>query len=40
MKIVVLQAGHLWIFSNEVDTAQTPLPKFKAGELVAGACAQ
>jgi 23S rRNA (cytosine1962-C5)-methyltransferase len=29
-----LHAGHLWIFSNEVDTAQSPLPKFKAGELV------
>ncbi len=29
-----LHAGHLWIFSNEVDTAQTPLPKFTAGELV------
>ncbi|HEX3602566.1 MAG TPA: class I SAM-dependent rRNA methyltransferase [Steroidobacteraceae bacterium] len=29
-----LHGGHLWIFSNEVDTAQTPLPKFKAGELV------
>ena len=29
-----LQAGHLWIFSNEVDTQQTPLTKFKAGELV------
>ena len=29
-----LHAGHLWIFSNEVDTAQTPLPKFKPGELV------
>jgi 23S rRNA (cytosine1962-C5)-methyltransferase len=29
-----LHAGHLWIFSNEVDTSQTPLPKFKAGELV------
>jgi 23S rRNA (cytosine1962-C5)-methyltransferase len=29
-----LHAGHLWIFSNEVDTAQTPLPKFAAGELV------
>src|SRR5260370_41986764 len=28
-----LHAGHLWIFSNEVDTQQTPLPKFKAGEL-------
>src|SRR5208337_5229561 len=29
-----LHAGHLWIFSNEVDTQQTPLLKFKAGELV------
>lgn len=29
-----LNAGHLWIFSNEVDTDQTPLPKFKPGELV------
>jgi 23S rRNA (cytosine1962-C5)-methyltransferase len=29
-----LHAGHLWIFSNEVDTQQTPLGKFKAGELV------
>jgi 23S rRNA (cytosine1962-C5)-methyltransferase len=29
-----LHAGHLWIFSNEVDTQQTPLTKFEAGELV------
>src|ERR1700688_3285396 len=29
-----LHAGHLWIFSNEVDTGQTPLTKFKAGDLV------
>jgi 23S rRNA (cytosine1962-C5)-methyltransferase len=29
-----LHAGHVWIFSNEVDTQQTPLPKFKPGELV------
>ena len=29
-----LQGGHLWIFSNEVDTAQTPLTKFRPGELV------
>jgi 23S rRNA (cytosine1962-C5)-methyltransferase len=29
-----LNAGHLWIFSNEVDTQQTPLTKFEAGELV------
>jgi 23S rRNA (cytosine1962-C5)-methyltransferase len=29
-----LHAGHLWIFSNEVDAQQTPLTKFTAGELV------
>ncbi len=29
-----LNAGHLWVFSNEVDAQQTPLPKFAAGELV------
>jgi len=29
-----LHAGHLWVFSNEIDTQQTPLAKFKAGELV------
>ena len=29
-----LHAGHLWIFSNEVDTQQTPLTKFTAGDLV------
>src|SRR5450631_207418 len=29
-----LQAGHLWVFSNEVDTQQTPLQKFQPGELV------
>jgi 23S rRNA (cytosine1962-C5)-methyltransferase len=29
-----LNAGHLWVFSNEVDALQTPLPKFKPGELV------
>jgi len=29
-----LQAGHLWVFSNEVDTQQTPLNKLKSGELV------
>jgi 23S rRNA (cytosine1962-C5)-methyltransferase len=29
-----LHAGHLWIFSNEVDTGQTPLSWFTAGELV------
>ncbi len=29
-----LQAGHLWVFSNEVDTQQTPMAKFRAGDLV------
>ena len=29
-----LHAGHLWVFSNEVDTQQTPLTKLKPGELV------
>src|SRR5271154_6753332 len=29
-----LHAGHLWIFSNEVDVEQSPLVKFAAGELV------
>src|SRR5258707_11804616 len=29
-----LHAGHLWIFSNDIDTGQTALPKFQAGELV------
>jgi 23S rRNA (cytosine1962-C5)-methyltransferase len=28
-----LHAGHLWIFSNEVDTQQSPLNKFKPGDL-------
>ena len=26
-----LRAGHLWIFSNEVDTAATPLTQFEPG---------
>lgn len=29
-----LHAGHLWVFSNEVDTHQTPLARFEVGELV------
>jgi 23S rRNA (cytosine1962-C5)-methyltransferase len=29
-----LHAGHLWVFSNEVETSQTALTKFKPGELV------
>ncbi len=27
-----LAAGHLWVFSNEVDTARTPLTAFQPGE--------
>jgi len=30
-----LQAGHLWVFSNEVDTAVTPLTAFAPGAHVA-----
>jgi 23S rRNA (cytosine1962-C5)-methyltransferase len=30
-----LQAGHLWVFSNEVDTAATPLTVFAPGAHVA-----
>lgn len=29
-----LRHGHLWIFSNEVDTAATPLAAFRPGDLV------
>jgi len=29
-----LRAGHLWIFSNEIDTGQTPLTSFEPGQLV------
>lgn len=29
-----LRAGHLWIFSNEVDTAATPLTQFSPGDAV------
>src|SRR5688500_16062669 len=28
-----ISAGHLWVFSNEVDTARTPLQNFQAGEM-------
>ncbi len=28
------RAGHLWIFSNEIDTGKTPLTDFSAGEDV------
>lgn len=30
-----LRAGHVWIFSNEVDTQKTPLSEFEPGEPVA-----
>jgi len=30
-----LRAGHLWIFSNEVDTTATPLTQFEPGAAVA-----
>lgn len=29
-----LRAGHLWVFSNEVDIARTPLTGFEAGQPV------
>jgi len=29
-----LRGGHLWIYSNEIDTQRTPLGKFEAGDLV------
>jgi 23S rRNA (cytosine1962-C5)-methyltransferase len=29
-----LSAGHLWVFSNEVDTAATPLTAFTRGQIV------
>jgi 23S rRNA (cytosine1962-C5)-methyltransferase len=30
-----ISAGHLWVFSNEVDTQATPLTAFKPGDLCA-----
>jgi 23S rRNA (cytosine1962-C5)-methyltransferase len=29
-----LRKGHLWVFSNEVDTRRSPLEQFNAGDLV------
>lgn len=29
-----IRAGHLWIYSNEVDTTATPLTGFSAGQIV------
>ncbi|HEV3050439.1 MAG TPA: hypothetical protein VGX50_09035, partial [Longimicrobium sp.] len=28
-----LRAGHLWVFSNEVDVAATPLTAFEPGAM-------
>jgi len=28
-----LRAGHLWVFSNEVDVARSPLTGFEPGEI-------
>jgi 23S rRNA (cytosine1962-C5)-methyltransferase len=30
-----LRAGHLWVYSNEVDTQHTPLKEFEPGQAVA-----
>ena len=30
-----LRAGHVWVFSNEIDARATPLTQFEPGELVA-----
>ena len=29
-----LRGGHLWIYSNEIDSGRSPLPGFTAGDLV------
>ena len=29
-----IAAGHMWVFSNEIDTASTPLTAFTTGALV------
>ena len=29
-----MRKGHLWVFSNEVDTKKTALEQFSAGDLV------
>ncbi len=29
-----IRQGHLWVYSNEIDTAATPLKAFEAGEVV------
>ncbi|EEF23202.1 conserved hypothetical protein, partial [Ricinus communis] len=29
-----LRAGHVWIYSNEIDTKKSPLKSFEAGQQV------
>jgi 23S rRNA (cytosine1962-C5)-methyltransferase len=29
-----IRAGHLWVYSNEIDSAQTPIKAFRPGDLV------
>ena len=29
-----LRGGHLWVYSNEIDSKRTPLGQFKSGDLV------
>lgn len=29
-----IRSGHLWVYSNEIDTARSPLKRFAAGQLV------
>jgi len=29
-----IRAGHLWVYSNEVDNQRSPLPAFQAGQQV------
>ena len=29
-----IRAGHLWVYSNEVDNAATPLTAFEPGDVV------
>ena len=29
-----IRAGHLWVFSNEIDTKSTPMRLFEPGDLV------
>ena len=29
-----LRVGHLWVFSNEIDTKRSPLPSFSPGQSV------